>query len=122
MLKHLSLMLLISVSAPAAFAEGDAANGEKLFRRCAACHAVVEGQNKLGPSLYGVIGRTSGSIEGFRYSPAMKGAGITWNDETLSAYLENPRAYVKGTRMVFPGLKSSQDREDVIAYLKSVTE
>ncbi len=122
MLKSLSLGILLTFCAPAAFAEGDAANGEKIFKRCAACHSVVEGQNKLGPSLYGVFGRVSGSVEGFRYSPAMANAGITWDEETVAAYIENPRAYVKGNRMAFPGLKKPQDREDVIAYLKSVTE
>lgn len=107
-------------SAPA-LAEGDPAAGAKVFRRCATCHAVEEGKKKIGPSLYGVFGRTSGTLEGFKYSDAMASAGITWSEETISEYITNPRAYVPGNRMVFPGLRNPKQREDVIAYLKSVT-
>lgn len=121
-MKTLALLIGLSTAAtlPAA-AEGDAAAGEKVFRRCAACHAVEAGKNKVGPSLAGLFGRTSGSVEGFKYSPAMAGAGITWDEETVDAYLTNPRGYIKGNRMAFPGLKNPKQRADVIAYLKSAT-
>jgi len=116
------LMILAIFSASAAsHADADVAKGEKIFKRCAVCHALEPGKNKLGPSLSGVFGRTSGSVEGFRYSKAMAGAGIVWTEETISAYLENPRTYVKGNRMSFAGLRKEQDRVDLIAYLKTAT-
>ncbi len=107
-----------------ALAEGDAAEGEKVFRKCKACHAVEAGKNKVGPSLHNIVGKTPGSVEGFKYSSAMQefGTGKVWDDETLSAYLENPKGLVKGTKMAFVGLKKEDDREDVIAYLKQFTE
>lgn len=119
MLKLISSVALALALASPAVAEADAAKGERLFKRCAACHGFVEGKNKLGPSLYGMFGRTAGSVEGFRYSKAMKESGIVWDEETVSAYLENPRAYIKGNRMAFPGLKKPADRADIIAYLKT---
>ncbi|NCW66550.1 MAG: cytochrome c family protein, partial [Rhodobacteraceae bacterium] len=70
-----------------------------------------------GPSLYGVVGRAAGSIEGYKYSKAMAGSGLVWDAETLDAYLTNPKKYLKGTKMAFAGLKKEKDRADVIAYL-----
>lgn len=101
---------------------GDAAKGKTVFYKCLSCHSVKEGENKLGPSLYGIVGRQAGSIEGFNYSDANKNSGITWTEDVMFAYLENPQAYIPGTRMIFPGLPAEQDRADVIAYLKSVPE
>lgn len=96
--------------------------GEKVFKKCAACHAVGEGaKDRVGPSLNGVIGRTAGTEEGFKYSPAMVKAGeggMVWNDETLDTYLADPKAAVPGNKMAFPGLKSEDDRKAVIAYIK----
>jgi cytochrome c len=106
----------------AALAEGDAAAGEKVFRKCKACHSVEAGKNKVGPSLHGVIGRDAGTEEGFKYSDAMKESGIVWDEETLDAYLKKPKELVPGTRMAFPGLKDEQDRLDVIAYLKEASQ
>ncbi len=103
-----------------ALADGDVANGEKIFKRCAACHVLDDKTNRVGPHLGGVIGRTAGTVEGFKYSDAMieKGKeGLVWNNETLNAYLEDPKAYVPKNKMAFPGLKNPQDRADVIAYL-----
>lgn len=99
---------------------GNADAGKKVFVKCLACHAVAEGQNKVGPSLYGIVGRPAGSIPGFNYSAANKNSGITWTEDVMFAYLKAPQQYIKGTKMVFPGLPSGQDRADVIAYLKSV--
>ena len=99
---------------------GDATAGKRVFVKCLACHVVTQGQNRVGPSLYGIVGRPAGSIPGFAYSPANKNSGITWTEDVLFAYLKNPQAYIPGTKMVFPGLPSGQDRADVIAYLKSV--
>lgn len=104
-----------------AFADltGDAAAGETVFAQCRTCHLVEEGKNGVGPSLYGIVGRTAGTIEGFNYSDANKGSGVTWTPEVLYDYLEAPREFMPGTRMAFPGLKDPQDRADVIAYLQT---
>ncbi len=99
---------------------GDAAKGKRVFAACMTCHAVQEGRNNVGPSLYGIVGRASGTIEGFKYSAANQNSDILWTEENLFAYLENPQAYIPGTIMAYPGLRSPQDRADVIAYLKSV--
>lgn len=97
---------------------GDAGNGRRVFTQCMSCHAVQEGRNMAGPSLYGIIGRSAGTIEGFRYSDANANSGIVWTEETMFAYLERPQAFIPGTFMAFPGLPREQDRADVIAYLK----
>lgn len=97
---------------------GDAAAGRRVFTKCMSCHVVQEGQNRVGPSLYGVIGRQSGSVDGFRYSNANKDANILWTEATMFEYLEAPQQYIPGTIMAFPGLPSPQDRADVIAYIK----
>lgn len=104
-----------------ALAQGDPAEGEKVFRRCMACHVVDQEQNRVGPHLVGLFGRQAGAVEGFNYSDAMKNADVTWNEETLHQYLADPRGYIPGNKMAFPGLKDEQDRADVIAYLKGAT-
>ncbi|MEM1046847.1 MAG: cytochrome c family protein [Pseudomonadota bacterium] len=96
---------------------GDPEAGERVFRRCAACHTFDPDQRRTGPHLADLFGRVAGSVEGFRYSDAMTESGITWNEETLRPYLENPRAVVPGTRMVLR-LRRPQEIEDVIAYLR----
>lgn len=101
---------------------GDAAAGRRVFVKCMACHTVQEGQHRVGPSLYGIIGRPAGTIEGFNYSDANKNSGIVWTEDIMFEYLENPQEYMPGTRMIFPGLPSEQDRANVIAYLKSAAE
>ncbi|WP_299963641.1 cytochrome c family protein [uncultured Roseobacter sp.] len=100
---------------------GDAAAGEKVFRKCKACHAVGEGaENKVGPMLNGVVGREMGAVEGFGYSNALMefaAEGKAWTPEELDAFLEKPRNYMKGTKMSFAGLRKEEDRQNVIAYL-----
>lgn len=113
----LATILTLSVSAQAA----DPAAGEKVFKKCKACHVVNKEKNKTGPHLVGLIGREAGSVESFKkYSKAMKTSGIIWNAETLDGYLANPRKYLKGTKMAFAGLKKEKDRQNIIAYLQSV--
>ena len=102
---------------PAAAQDGDAANGARVFRQCAACHSLDEGRRMVGPSLYGLWGRVSGTAEGFRYSGSMVDAAITWTPETLDTYIENPRGSVPGTSMAFAGIRDAQQRADLIAYL-----
>ncbi|WP_414692867.1 c-type cytochrome [Pararhizobium sp.] len=99
----------------------DAAAGEKVFAKCKACHVVDKDQNRVGPSLKGVIGRSAGTHEGFKYSKAMAEAGktgVVWDEATLTTYLHDPKGFVKGTKMAFPGLKADADVANVIAYLK----
>lgn len=100
---------------------GDPAQGRRVFTKCMSCHVVQEGQNRVGPSLYGIVGREAGSVDGFRYSDANADSGILWTEATLFAYLENPQQYIPGTTMAFPGLPKPQDRADVIAYIKQET-
>ena len=108
--------------AGAAAAEGDAAKGEKVFVRCKACHVVDQEQNRVGPHLVGLFGREAGAVEGFNYSDALKNADIVWDEATLDAYLADPRGYIAGNKMAFPGLKKEDERADVIAYLKDATQ
>jgi cytochrome c len=111
---------IVSLTSGQALAQ-DAAAGEKVFAKCKACHVADTDQNKIGPSLKGVIGRTAGTLEGYKYSPAMVEAGkggMVWDDATLTEYLKAPKAVVKGTKMAFAGLKKDEDLANVIAYLK----
>ena len=101
---------------------GDAAKGEKVYRKCKACHALEPGKNKIGPTMHGVFGRTAGSVEGFKYSKAMKESGIVWDETTIAAYLADPKGYIPKNRMAFAGLKKEKDRDDLIAYLKEATQ
>lgn len=103
----------------------DAAAGEKVFTKCKVCHVADKDQNKVGPSLSGVIGRTAGTHPGFSYSQAMVAAGksgVKWDEPTLTTYLHDPKAMVKGTKMAFAGLKDDKDVANVIAYLKQFSK
>jgi cytochrome c2 len=97
--------------------------GEDVFKKCRACHQVgPDAANKVGPLLNGIVGRKSGTVEGFAYSDANKAAGekgLVWTEEEMFKYLADPRAYMPGNKMAFAGLKDEQDRKDVIAYLKT---
>ena len=119
-LATLGISLAVSLAAGPAFADGDAAKGEKVFKKCKACHTIEQGgKNKVGPNLFGIVGKKSASVEGYKYSKAMQNADLTWDDATLSEYLKKPKAFVKGTKMSFAGLKKESDRENLIAYLKT---
>lgn len=97
----------------------DAAAGEKVFALCRSCHVLEDGVNRVGPSLYKVVGRKSGSVAGFAYSDANKNSGVTWTTDVLFKYLEDPKAFMPGTKMAFPGIKDAQDRANLVAYLES---
>jgi len=99
----------------------DAEAGAKLFKsQCAVCHSPVQGKNGIGPSLFGVVGRTSGEVEKFRYSAANKKAHMTWDAAALDKYLTSPRTVVPGTIMTYAGLKDDTKRADLIAYLATL--
>ena len=123
----LSRLWLVSILAAlaigrggAASAEGDAAEGKKVFKKCAVCHSVEPAENKVGPSLAGVVGRPAASVEGFKYSDAMKASGIVWTEDKLDAYLVSPKEVVPDGKMKFAGLKKEDDRRNVIEYLKQL--
>ncbi len=106
-----------------AVADGDPAAGEKVFKKCQACHAVGEGaKNKVGPSLNGVVGSPAGQVEDFKYSAnllELAEGGLVWDEETLTAYLHKPKDVVPKTKMSFAGLRKDEDVANVIAYLKT---
>ncbi len=112
-----ALVLMAGAASAQTAAAGDASAGEKVFNQCKACHTVEAGKNRVGPSLHGVVGRKAGTVEGFNYSQPMKDSGMTWTPENLDKYLADPKATIPGNKMAFAGLKSPQDRANVIAYL-----
>lgn len=118
MLARSLLVATATMIAGAALAEGDVAAGEKVYKKCKTCHVIDKEQNKVGPHLVGVMGRTAGAVDGFKYSKAMMESGITWDEETIAAYLADPKGYIKGNKMAFVGLKKEKDIANVIAYLK----
>ncbi|MEO0357778.1 MAG: cytochrome c family protein [Pseudomonadota bacterium] len=103
-------------------ASADIGKGEGVFRKCAACHAVADGENGVGPHLYGVVGRDVASADGFSYSGALVQVAQVWTPENLNGFLEKPSTYARGTSMGFNGLAKPQDRANVIAYLDSLDD
>jgi cytochrome c len=114
----LAALLTAGVVSPA-LADGDAARGQTLFSRCSACHTVTE-QNKMGPHLSGVFGRTAGTVAGYSYSKAMAAYAKTWDEATLDTFLTAPNKAVPGTKMAAGAIANPQDRADIIAYLKTL--
>ena len=102
----------------ALMAMGDLATGEKVFKKCAACHSIVKGgKNNIGPALYNVVGRKVGAISDYKYSKALSEYGKEWNFEELNGYLIKPAKWIKGTKMAFAGLRKEKDRASVILYM-----
>lgn len=116
-------MVALANTGAAALAAGDAASGQKVFNKCKACHSLDAGKNKIGPSLAGVFGRKAGTAPGFkRFSDPMKASGLVWSDETLKAFLANPKKSMPGTTMRFAGLKKPADIDNLVAYLKGAAK
>jgi cytochrome c len=114
--------LKLDIKAPSGEAiYGDPSSGKAVFNQCATCHAKEPGENRVGPTLHGIIGRHSGEVAGFHYSAANKTSGLVWTEQELYAYLENPQKTVPGTYMTYTGVKDPQKRADVIAYLQENT-
>ncbi|MFZ2872316.1 c-type cytochrome [Zavarzinia sp.] len=106
--------------APTLAVAQDVTDGEKVFKKCMSCHSVKAGENKVGPSLFGIVDRPVASVEGFKYSEAMKAKGGAWTEAELDPYLLNPKQAVPGTHMSFMGLKKAEDRAAIIAYLATL--
>jgi len=112
----------IGLMSGAALADGDAVKGETVFKKCMACHAIAEKTNKVGPHLVGLVGRAVATVEGYTYSDSMKNyaaTGAVWDEPALQAYLENPKAIVAKSKMAFPGIKKEDERNNLIAFLKT---
>ena len=106
------------VDIAALMAMGDIADGEKIFKKCAACHSIVKGgENKIGPALYNIVGRKVGAVNDYKYSKALAGYEKVWTFEELNGYLIKPAVWIKGTKMAFAGLRKEKDRASVIRYL-----
>ena len=102
----------------ALMALGDVATGEKVFKKCAACHSIAKGgKNKIGPALYNVVGRQVGGVSDYKYSKALAGYGKSWTFEELNGFLLKPTKWIKGTKMAYAGLRKENDRASVIKYL-----
>ena len=109
---------VIKVDIAAIMANGDVNSGEKIFKKCAACHSVVkDGRNKIGPALYNVVGRTVGGVSDYKYSKALATYDKKWTFEELNGFLTKPSTYLKGTKMSYAGLRKETDRASVIKYL-----
>jgi len=109
--------LALSLASQRALADA----GQDVFAdNCAVCHSPDAGTNKLGPSLFGIVGRKAGSVADYTYAPAMKNAGLTWDATTLDKYVTDPQSVVPGTKMLFPGIKSADDRKALIQYLATL--
>lgn len=119
----LGVVAIFLVAASGAMAAGDVSKGQKLAKKCKACHTLKKGKkNKLGPNLYGVIGAKAGSVEGYKYSKAMKASDVIWSGAAFTEFLTKPRKFVKGTKMSFPGIKKANQRADLLAYFETLTD
>ena len=119
-MRHTALITALLALPAAAHADGDRGAGKTVFAKCAICHSVESGANKLGPSLAGIVGRPAHGQAGYGYSDAMKRFDATWTPELLDRYLADPRGVIPGTKMIFPGLKDETQRKDLIAYLETL--
>ena len=115
--------VILMAASQVVVAAGDVERGAKLFRNCLACHSVEAGRHLTGPSLANIWDRNAGTAKGFlRYSDALKNAGVVWNEQTLDKWLKDSRDFIPGNEMTFPGIKEQQPRQDLIAFLKAVSE
>jgi cytochrome c len=109
------------IAAPKVAVAGDPAAGKSVFQAsCSICHSVQPDQIKIGPTLYGVVGRKTGAVAGYSYSPANRTANLTWTDATLDKYLESPRGVMPGTKMTYAGVKDAEKRANLISYLDTL--
>lgn len=123
MFRPAAMLACLALLTPASAMAADAEAGQAIFARCKICHNVQAGApNTVGPNLHGVFGRKAGSVPNFLYSAAMKDSGIVWDDETLRKYLQNPKDFIAGNKMAFPGIKDENDLSNLLAYLHQAAE
>ena len=117
------LIITISMFANISTYSQEKNKGEFAFKKCKSCHTLLKGEkHRVGPNLYGFFGKKAGSANKYRYSRAIKKSEIIWNEETLDKYLENPRKYIRGTKMAFGGLRKKEERKILIEYLIKMTK
>jgi len=114
--------LALVCTAGLAHAQGDATRGEKYFVDCASCHALANGENGVGPSLSGMFGRKAGTLDDYRYSPALKRSNIVWSPQTLDDFIADPQKAVPANRMPYAGMTNASERADLIAYLQKMSK
>lgn len=117
-MKTVLVPILFLIFATAAHAEGDAVLGKSVYLKCTGCHSFDPKKRKIGPTLSGIFGRNAGTVEGFRYSKAMKNLNVNWDELNLIAFLTSPKKYAKGTKMIFAGIRNQQDIKNLLAYLR----
>ena len=120
-----AMTVIFSVLSIGYASAADVKKGKRVFNKCKACHTLVENKHRIGPSLHGIFGRTAGTAPKYKYSKAIKKAGvkgIAWDEKTLREYLVKPRAYIKGTKMAFAGIKKKTDMDNLMAFLKEATK
>lgn len=120
MIRSAALVASLALFAMPAHAAGDPVKGKVVFAKCAACHSIKPGENRIGPSLAGIVGRQVATAPKFNYSPAMKKMNFKWDDARLHQYMISPMKYVPGNRMAFAGIPNPTDRDNVIAYLDTL--
>ena len=108
------IILIVSIANAA-----DPVKGKKVFKKCVACHSLEEGKNKIGPPLNNLLGRKAGSVDGYKYSKAMKNSGVVWDEESLDKFITKPRKFIPKTKMSFRGIKKKSLRDDLISFLKN---
>ena len=111
----ITVILIFSIANAA-----DPVKGKKVFRKCVACHSLQEGKNKIGPPLYNLLGRKAGTVEGYRYSKAMKNSDVVWDEESLDKFLIKPRKFIPKTKMSFRGIKKKSLRDALISFFKQL--
>ena len=117
------ILMLVVLLLPRAGIAADINAGQAVFKRCRLCHAVEAGKpSPVGPNLHGLFGRAAGTADNFAYSEAMKASGVVWSDDTLAKYLRDPRAFIPGNRMAFPGIKDDREITDLLAYLHQAAQ
>ena len=122
LLQSMLVLGMVGMTSSAFAGDGDPAKGERLWSRCKACHSLEDGKNRVGPHLNGLFDRKAGSVEGYKYSPAMAGSDIIWTDDTIKAYLQDPKGYIPKNKMAFAGLKKASHVDHLLAYLHQVLE